>query len=458
MTLAPAQAPPNRDTDKSLSGYAVVPNGLLRDGRLSLTARMLYAVLDGRRAGNNRDRGIRVGLAVLAADLGVSDSTTRRAAAELEEAGWLERRRTGRTSSWRLANPIRTPRRMAALQRTLDDVAEGGRGGATVPPSIGQERSGSLTDSHRGTVASATPPQEGREGPGSAGSGPRSVTADGSDRSPVNGLQSITREDYNITEASSRSARPSGAHRDKASDAEAGKKSKSQPATADPVLAAYLREINAATGAELRPTRALRDLVRKIAARGIPADEAALTAAAWLAAKGSKIEAPAGFLAAVALPSLAEGASLEEEPAAPTPIPPAYRDLSAAPRCAHGAEAGRCALCRRHATAEPSAPARPNPQEERSQQAVVRDSWPAVLDALKASSRVAFMVFSDSQPSYVSQGTLAVNVEMASKARNAKASGHEERLSQAIREATGLDLRVETRYRDLTAAATGAPF
>ena len=47
----------------------MVPNAVLRDGQLSPTARLLYAVLDGRRAANRPQAGIRVGVGVLAADL-----------------------------------------------------------------------------------------------------------------------------------------------------------------------------------------------------------------------------------------------------------------------------------------------------------------------------------------------------------------------------------------------------
>jgi hypothetical protein len=96
--------------------------------------------------------------------------------------------------------------------------------------------------------------------------------------------------------------------------------------------------------------------------------------------------------------------------------------------------------------------------KDRRQEAAVREAWPAVLDALKASSRVAFMVFSDSQPATLSAGVLAVSIPEGSKVRTAKVSGHEDRLRQAISQATGLYVTVEARCQDLSAAATGAPF
>jgi hypothetical protein len=68
------------------------------------------------------------------------------------------------------------------------------------------------------------------------------------------------------------------------------------------------------------------------------------------------------------------------------------------------------------------------------------------------------MVFSDSQPVSLHAGALDVAVPEGSKVKSAKASGHQETLSQAIRQATGLDVQVDTRWQDLSAAATGAPF
>lgn len=338
MTIQPPSVMAQADAPINAPGYAVAPNAVLRDPRLSPTARLLYVVLDGRRAA--RGKGIRVSVATLAADVGCADATIRRAADELQNAGWLARRRTGRTSLWVLDNPIRAGRRIN--------------------------------------------PGGGPGGPESRGPEARTLTDDGSDRSLVSALQSITREDYNNTadlvpapafggalgdqsqqgtghetsdqHPSSRTRASTGQH---AAATSRDKKTAQTRAAAAPgdITAAYLAEINAATGAKLVPTRPLRDLLGKIAARGIPAPEAALTAAAWLAVKGESIASPEGFLAAIALPSMANGQELDTSPPKPTPTPPTYRELVTRELCAHGAELGRCALCRRPAAAPPPEPA-----------------------------------------------------------------------------------------------------
>ena len=260
MTVA--TAPPQIQSDTEIPGYAKVPNSVLRDASLSVTARLLYSVLDGRRA----DRGQRVSLSVLAADLGVSESTVRRAAGELEGQGLLKRSRTGRTNSWRLTNPVRT-----AGNRIVEQHA--------------------ATESDQSPV----PPKPAKP-----------VTSAGSDQSPVTGLQRTTRENYNNN---------------------AGRSTTDTELVSD-----YLTGINAATGSTLVQTRALQQLVTRIAAAGIPANEAALTAAAWLAAKGNTVQNVNGFLASIVLPSMANGQELENPHQKETPIPPAYRDVIAADR------------------------------------------------------------------------------------------------------------------------------
>lgn len=387
MTLATG-TPSAHNNAPVIPGYAVVPNAILREASLSLAARLLYGVLDGRRASG---AWVRVGAETLAADLGTSVSTVSRAAKELEAAGWLERRRTGRTSAWRLANPIRTPKRMASLERVLDAPQEGGTQVSTLPPEIGHQRTRALTDSAGGTVEGSNALSRGPRGPGRAGlSGPspeslREVRNEASDLSPVTVLQRSTREDYKqhtgaAAPLGAASAGDGGTSRAQAGHVpspeavgggstiegcqtpvadESGRggatiQSCQTPATTnDPVMRRYLSAINAATGADLRPTRTLRETIRKISARGIPADEAAMTAAAWLAVKAGKVHTVEGFLAAVALPSMGAGQEPDLEPPRPTPMPPAYRQSLEAPRCSHGAEEGRCALCRREAGGPP---------------------------------------------------------------------------------------------------------
>ncbi len=69
--------------------------------------------------------------------------------------------------------------------------------------------------------------------------------------------------------------------------------------------------------------------------------------------------------------------------------------------------------------------------------------WPAVLEALKVMSRVAWLVFSDSVPLSLSDGTLAVGVPEEAKVNNARSSGHTERLRQVVLDVVHLDVSVD---------------
>ncbi len=85
--------------------------------------------------------------------------------------------------------------------------------------------------------------------------------------------------------------------------------------------------------------------------------------------------------------------------------------------------------------ADPGPPAEPKPSAAASSPTTLSDvatMWPAILEGLKSMSRVAWMVFSDSTPLSLDNGTLAVGVPEESKARNALTSGHAERLRQVI--------------------------
>lgn len=73
----------------------------------------------------------------------------------------------------------------------------------------------------------------------------------------------------------------------------------------------------------------------------------------------------------------------------------------------------------------------------------VTTMWPAILEGLKSMSRVAWMVFSDSRPLSLDAGVLAVGVPEESKVRNARASGHAERLRQVIIDVMHADVQVD---------------
>lgn len=78
--------------------------------------------------------------------------------------------------------------------------------------------------------------------------------------------------------------------------------------------------------------------------------------------------------------------------------------------------------------------------------------WPAVMDAL-SKTRVAWMLFSGSQPVSWSEGTLAVGVDSPGKVANAAASGHDEKLRAAIADV----LKVNTTIDVVVASGGAAP-
>jgi len=69
--------------------------------------------------------------------------------------------------------------------------------------------------------------------------------------------------------------------------------------------------------------------------------------------------------------------------------------------------------------------------------------WPAVLEALKEYSRVAWMSFASSAPISVSGGELAVALPDAGTVKGVRNSGHEERVRQAILDVMRVDVRVD---------------
>ncbi|MFM7213124.1 MAG: DNA polymerase III subunit gamma and tau [Actinomycetota bacterium] len=120
-----------------------------------------------------------------------------------------------------------------------------------------------------------------------------------------------------------------------------------------------------------------------------------------------------------------ESAPAEVSPAAAAPPPP--------PRLSDVA-----------AAAPPSAPeSREAPPASDVTLTDITTMWPAVMEGLKSMSRVAWAVFSDSRPLSVSEGVLAVGVPEESKVKNARSSGHGERLRQVIIDVMHADLQVD---------------
>lgn len=75
--------------------------------------------------------------------------------------------------------------------------------------------------------------------------------------------------------------------------------------------------------------------------------------------------------------------------------------------------------------------------------AELRSMWPAVLDALKGYSRVAWMAFASSAPISVTNGVLAVAIDNAGTLINIRSSGHDVRLRQAILDVLRRDVTID---------------
>ena len=79
--------------------------------------------------------------------------------------------------------------------------------------------------------------------------------------------------------------------------------------------------------------------------------------------------------------------------------------------------------------------------------------WPAVLEGVKAYSKVAWATLNASRPISLSDGVLAVAVDAPGKVSNLKASGHDERLRQAILDVLKTDVRIDIVLDPLRAGA-----
>jgi len=73
----------------------------------------------------------------------------------------------------------------------------------------------------------------------------------------------------------------------------------------------------------------------------------------------------------------------------------------------------------------------------------MRSMWPAVLDATKSYSKVAWILFSSSVPLSYDNGVLAVGLKGAGDVTGARASGHDERIRQAVLDIMRVDVRVD---------------
>jgi DNA polymerase-3 subunit gamma/tau len=202
-----------------------------------------------------------------------------------------------------------------------------------------------------------------------------------------------------------------------------------------------------ATDSDERGTRARLDqLERRIASGEFhqsahPGDVAiAAPAATAPAAAAPAIPVPP-VAPAVSTPA-ATGESAPESPSRPkrlSDVAPSTKKESTASRPPMKPAEKAAAVESEAASAEPVIA----PTNQNASLPQLVSMWPAILDATKSYSRVAWMVFSDSAPLSLENGVLAVGVENASKAANAKASGHDERLRQAVLDVFRTDVRID---------------
>lgn len=187
----------------------------------------------------------------------------------------------------------------------------------------------------------------------------------------------------------------------------------------------------------------LDQLERRVASAPV---HAAAAQAASPAPEGAS-PAPAG--AGPAAPSSPAGSPADQPSAsAKQPSAPAQEDAPARRRppklsdVAPSSAAPASAATERPApvaSAEPAAA--PAADTSQSVDAYV-SMWPAVLEAVKVYSKVAWMSFSSSRPVSLSNGELAVAVGDAGTVKGLVSSGHDERLRQAIMDVMHADVQV----------------
>ena len=108
----------------------------------------------------------------------------------------------------------------------------------------------------------------------------------------------------------------------------------------------------------------------------------------------------------------------------------------------------------------PSAPAAPAPVDPAPaaggvDTGQIRSMWPAVLEAMKAPSRVAWMIFAESLPLSYDGEVLVVGLANPGAVANVHKSGHDERLRQAVIDVLRVDPRIDVILDP--AAATTTP-
>ncbi|MDP2287539.1 MAG: DNA polymerase III subunit gamma and tau [Actinomycetota bacterium] len=198
----------------------------------------------------------------------------------------------------------------------------------------------------------------------------------------------------------------------------------------------------------------LDQLERRLASA--PADAAAVQIKATAAPTGP----PAARRLSDIAPSTAEAAEVDEVVADKTPEPSPEASIPESKAAAPTATRPPRAVpqAKPAGATKPTAPVEAPVESAAGDMPSIADfatMWPAVLDATKSYSRVAWMLFSASQPLSISDGTLAIGVTNAGQVNNARASGHDERMRQAILDVMRVDVRIDVVLDPNAVAPTG---
>ena len=138
VTLSPSHAGTNTRT-----GYGIADSSIVRDASLSITARLVWVLLDSHQGAREL---LRIKRVTLLAELDCGGRTLDRALAELIEAGLLEITRTGRSSIYRLVNPSRG---RAKAQQWRNRVALSGASDVSDLAHLQSIRSLGITPEHK---------------------------------------------------------------------------------------------------------------------------------------------------------------------------------------------------------------------------------------------------------------------------------------------------------------------
>ncbi|MSW86917.1 MAG: DNA polymerase III subunit gamma and tau, partial [Actinobacteria bacterium] len=142
--------------------------------------------------------------------------------------------------------------------------------------------------------------------------------------------------------------------------------------------------------------------------------------------------------AAVSAPPPAAAPPQRPRPAAPA-TPPA---AAAAPPV--GAPPRKLSEVKQAAAEQPAAaPVVASTPNGSIEFAEVQSLWPAVLESIKSTSRVAWMIFNEASPLSVDDTTLVIGVQNAGVIAGVSNGGHDERLRQAVLDVLRVDRRIE---------------